>query len=81
MFIDESILAENSTSSFTIDSVLSLSVMSSIYDDFNAPETRIESFNLTRYEGRTLVIQVNFLNPNMLSLVAVDKDRLRIEFT
>ena len=70
----------NLTAEFKAESILNLNVLSTIHED-DSEWIVIESFHIDRYDGRTLTIQVNFLNPDYLSLVATEKDSLRIEMT
>ena len=66
------------TSEFKADSILNLKVQSTMHEH-DSEWIEIESYHIDRYNGRTLNIQVNFLNPDYLSLVATEKDWLMVD--
>ena len=64
-------------SDFKVDSVLDLRVTSSLYEP-DSEFIQIKSVSLVKYEGKSLVLQVEFLNPDYISLDAIDRDVLLI---
>ena len=68
----------NLTAEFRAESILNLKVQSTMHEH-DSEWIEIESYHIDRYNDRTLNIQVNFLNPDYLSLVATEKDQLMVD--
>ena len=64
---------------FPIDDILSLSVASQFYE-FDSVLIKIEDFYLVSYVDKTIEIQIDFLNPEFLSMDLREKDQLIIHF-
>ena len=61
-----------------VKSIISLKVVSSFHS-YGSELIAIEDYRLISYANDTVVIQVDFLNPNNISMDPVDKDFLLIE--
>ena len=62
---------------FKVSRVLDIQVVSSIYE-IDSNFIKIEKTQLLEYTDRQMVIQVDFLHPEMLSLDATDRDYITL---
>ena len=67
-----------SASTFRLDSILHLQVISS-YHEAGSELIQIEASSIVRYQSNQMVIQITFDNPAHISLDALDKDSLVIK--